>query len=245
VFYIRGGTLSLVVDINSNSTFSGNTATLGDVISTCRSDIDVNVTNFGLEMQPDPEYPQYCSVYDEIYAAANGSINTITETTTIASTSTRQSIATTPYETSTHPEGTTPNSQSSTHPEITTDFETTSKPDTKSTTVEVTTNKPTHYSSATAPTDKDKPGLESNNMSVTYVSLGISLVSMIATVTVCIIVLLLFCRLWKKVNANANRTYSLGERRLSFSEDEYSFAVEDSSNIPASQHEEEKHLIPA
>jgi hypothetical protein len=242
VFYIRGGTLSLVVDINSNSTFSGNTATIGDVISICRSDINVNVTNFRLEMQPDPEYPQYCSVYDEIYAAANGSINTTTETTTIASTSTGQSIATTPYETSTHQEGTTPNSQSSTHPEITTDFETTSKPNTKSTTVEVTTNKPTH--STTAPTDNDEPGLEINNMSVTYISLGISLVSMIATVTVCIVVLLLFCRLWKKLNANANRTYSLGERRLSFNEDEYSFAVDDSSNIPASQHEEEKHLIP-
>ncbi len=229
------------MDINSNSTFSGNTATLGDVISTCRSDVNVNVTIFELEMQPDPVYPQYCSVYDEANAAANGSINTTTETTTIASTSTGQS--TTPYEISTHPEGTTtPNSQSSTHPEITTHFETTSKPDTKSTTVEVTTNKPTH--STTAPTDNDKPGLEINNMSVIYISVGISLVSMIATITVCIIVLLLFCRLWKKVNAN-NRTYSLGERRLSFSEDEYSFAVDDSSNIPASQHEEEKHLIPA
>jgi predicted outer membrane repeat protein len=310
VFYIRGGTL--VMDINSNSTFSGNTATLGDVISTCLS--DVNVTDFGLEMQPDPDYPQYCSVYDETNAATNGSINT-TETTTIESTG----QSTTPYETSTHPEGTTPNSQSSTHPEITTDFEKTSKPDTasttlaattttniqasthtevtsesavstapttpsttvatqaemttppttvysfhedttssttddsktsggmgilKSTTVEVTTvtNNPKH--STTVPTDNEEPGLERNHMSVTYVSLGISLVSMIATVTVCIVVLLLFCGLWKKVNANTNRTYSLGERRMSFGEDEYSFAVDDSSNIPASQHEEEKHLIP-
>lgn len=305
VFYIRGGTL--VMDTNHNSTFSGNTATLGDVISTCLS--DVNVTDFGLEMQPDPEYPQYCSVYDEANVA-NESINN-TETTTIANTG----QSTTPYETSTHLEGTTPNSQSSTHPEITTHFEKTSKPDTASTTlaattttnaqasthtevtsesavstapttpsttvatqaemttlpttvysfhedttssttmedskttggtgipaVEVTTNNPTH--STTAPTDNEEPGLERNHMSVIYVSLGISLVSMIVTVTVCIIVLLLFCRLWKKVNASSSRTYSLGERRRSFSEDEYSFAVDDSSNIP-SQCEEEKHLIPA
>lgn len=306
VFYIRGGTL--VIDTNSNSTFSGNTATHGGVISTCLS--DVNVTDFGLEMQPDPEYPQYCSVYDEANAA-NGSIST-TETTT------RQS--TTPYETSTHPERTTPNSQSSTHPEITTHFEKTSKPHTpsttlaattttnaqvsthtkvttesavstapttpttiaiqtdmttppttvnsfhedtttssttedsrtsgdnmgisKSTTEEVATNNPTH--STTASTDNEAPGLERSQMSVIYVSLGISLVSMIVTITVCIIVLLLFCKLWKKVNANSlsSRTYSLGGRRMSCDEDEYSFAVGDSSSIP-SQHEEEKHLIPA
>ena len=62
-----------MTDISSNSTFSGNTATFGDVISTCLS--DVNVTDFGVKMQPDPEYPQNCSVYDETNIAS-GSINT-------------------------------------------------------------------------------------------------------------------------------------------------------------------------
>ena len=65
---------------------------------------------------------------------------------------------------------------------------------------------------------------------------------MIVSVTVCVIVLLLFCRLWKWLNAK--RTHSLGERRMSFNEDEYSFTVDDSQDI-LSQHEEEKRLIPA
>ena len=85
VFYIRGGTL--VVDVNS--VFSGNTATSGDVISTCLS--DVNVADIGLEMQPDPEYPQYCSVYDE----TNVTTMSNTEVTSESAVSTAPAMSTT------------------------------------------------------------------------------------------------------------------------------------------------------
>ena len=232
VFYIRGGTL--VVDVNS--VFSGNTATSGDVISTCLS--DVNVADIGLEMQPDPEYPQYCSVYDE----TNVTTMSNTEVTSESAVSTAPAMSTT---VATQTELTTPSATS--HEDTTTSGATEDSSTTKtsggvgtpeSTTVEVTTNNPTH--STTVPTDNKAAGLE---MSVIYVSLGVSLVSMIVSVAVCVIVLLLFCSLWKKVNAKT--TYSrLGERRMSFNEDEYSFAVDDSPDSP-SQHEEERRLIPA
>ena len=280
VFYIRGGSLA----IDTDSTFSGNTASSGDVISTCLSSIKLNDSAYGLEMQPDPQNPQYCSVYDEdVTSGRTPTTETHPKITTHAATTTSNTETTIP------PEVTSSESAVSTSPgtpttiatqgEVTTTPEVTSSESDISTALgttttiatqgEVTSSPTTFHSNTedssttkndggtTVPTSSSMEITTKNlfkittdqgraadveRMSVTYTSLAIGLISLIVSVTVCVLMLLLFCKVRKKINSTSNGPYRTVERRVSFDdhEDEHSFAVDDSPSRL-----EESHLIPA
>lgn len=119
VFYIRG--LTLAMDINS--TFSRNTANSGGVLSACFS----QVTVYGLDMLPDPEYPQYCSVYDEHVTDVTSTTETImtdiTQTTKISEGVTTH-IQTKPTVVSTVSTILQSSTAASTHPHVTSTSET-------------------------------------------------------------------------------------------------------------------------
>ena len=102
-------------------------------------------------------------------------------------------------------------------------------------TMEMTTTKnPEHPLGTTSlsPADFEAAELdwESDHMPVAYASLAISLVSLTATVTLYVLILLFFCKIWKKISNKG--TYSLsGERQMNFNENEYSFAVDEKRKI--------------
>ena len=77
-------------------------------------------------------------------------------------------------------------------------------------------------------------------MVIIYVSLAVGLVSLVVDVIGCVTMLLLFCKLWKKMKSE--KSYRPVERRISFEEDEHIFDVDDS---PSHIRVEESRLIPA
>ena len=260
VFYTRGGSLAIA----TKSTFSGNTAAgSGDVISTCFSSIILNASAYGLEIQLDPQNPQYCFAYDEDVTSGSGITPHTSTTETIMNTSTHPEITThSVSEATTRPTTASSSTEAMTSspgtPIITaTQEEVTSSATTfhsntedssttkdnggtdipTSSTTESSTKNP--FRTTTSRTDQGGAGVEGT---VIYVSLAIGLISLIVGVTGCVTMLLLFCKIWKKMNSE--RSYRPVERRISFEEDEHTFDI-DMDDSPSHVQVEESRLIPA
>ena len=260
VFYIRGGSLAIATE----STFSGNTAAgSGDVISTCFSSIILNASAYGLEIQLDPQNPQYCFAYDEDVTSGSGITPHTSTTETIMNTSTHPEITThSVSEATTRPTTASSSTEAmtsspgtpiitATQEEVTSSattfhFNTEDSSTTKdnggtdiptSSTMDSSTNHPFRITTSLS-TDQGGAGVE--GMVIIYVSLAVGLVSLVVDVIGCVTMLLLFCKLWKKMKSE--KSYRPVERRISFEEDEHIFDVDDS---PSHIRVEESRLIPA
>ena len=154
-------------------------------------------------MQPDPQYPQYCFVYNEsvIDIATHSDIDIIPEE------STTTEIEASSLHTYDHGEDHLP--------------------------VIYNTNIP-----VSATTDVYVPDDEGKNyfkiVPVTYTSMAISLVSLIFSITVAVCGMVVLCSIFKKRRLNG--PYNLGEVRMTFSDNEYTFDVEDSPDHASPSH---------
>ena len=161
------------------------------MISACFSEIAV----YGLEIQPDPHYPQYCFVYNGsvIDIVIHSDINIIPEESTTTDIELSLSYLPVIYNTN-----------------IT----------------------------VSAITDVFVPDDEGKNyfkiVPVTYTSMAISLVSLAFSITVAVCGMAVLCFIFKK--RRLNRLYNLGEVRMTFSDNEYTFDVEDSPDHASPSH---------